>query len=97
MPNDNSAPYYKVNVFHKLPLFKYKCWSLKLVVVLMHGWQITQKAKLVAKKWHIKAKQTEIKQEKGHTFTQYFLLHNHYFDKQTDRKVKTERPKIMQA
>ena len=39
-----------INVFHTLPLFKCKCWPLKLVVVLMHGWQITQKAKLVAKK-----------------------------------------------
>ena len=34
-----------------------------------HGWQITQKAKLVGKKSKFKAKQTEIKPEKGQTFT----------------------------
>ena len=39
-----------INVFHTLPLFKCKCCPLKLVVVLMYGWQITQNVKLVAKK-----------------------------------------------
>ena len=44
----------------------------------------------------IKANQTEIKPEKGQTFTQLFLPHNNYFDKQTDRqKIQTEGPKNM--
>ena len=38
------------NVFHTLPLFKSKCCPLKLVGVLMYGWHITRKVKLVAKK-----------------------------------------------
>ena len=63
-----------INVFHAHHLFKCTCSPLKLVVVFMHGWQITQKAKLVAKnkkinQRQIKAKQTEIKPEKGQTFT----------------------------
>ena len=51
--------------------------------MLMNGWQIMQKAKLVAKN-QIKAKQTEIKAEKGLMFTQIFLPHNNHFVKQTD-------------
>ena len=53
-----------INVFHTLPLFKYKCCPLKLIVALIHGWQLTQKAKLVAKKSN-NAKKSEIMYEKG--------------------------------
>ena len=45
--------------------------------MLLHGWQITQIAKLVAK-------QTEINLEKRHIL----LPHNKYFDKQTGGKTK---------
>ena len=38
-----------INVFYTLPLFKCKCFPLKLVVVLMHVWQIPQNAELVEK------------------------------------------------
>ena len=57
-----------INVFDTTPLLKYKCWPLKLVIVLMHGWKITQKVKLVEKKSN-KGKQIEIKPEKGKPFT----------------------------
>ena len=36
----------------------------------------------------MKAKQTEIQPEKGQTFTQLFLPHNNYFDKQADGQAK---------
>ena len=42
-----------------------------------HGWQITQKAKLVEKK--LKENPNEIKPGNGHTFTQLVLPHNHIF------------------
>ena len=53
--------------------------------------QITQTTNLVAKR-QFKSSPTEIKPEKEHTFTQPFLLNNHYSNTQTDTQtdVQTE-------
>ena len=58
-----------INVFHTLPLFKYKMWSTKAHSCA----QIAQKAKWL-QKGEIHAKPTEINSEKQHTFTQLFFL-----------------------
>ena len=51
-----------INVSHSLPLFKCKYCPLKLVLVLMNGWQIVQKAKFVAQKIKLRQNKMRLRQ-----------------------------------